>query len=101
MPRAAGVVQVLVHVVALCDELPDMVLAPAGGGAVGRALLETAIRARPLTSLAGRTWRILCGVNAGGAELQALSELAASEGEGRVIVERARADFVRMLGVCE
>ncbi|MFM9979758.1 MAG: glycosyltransferase, partial [Burkholderiales bacterium] len=69
--------------------------------AVGRALLETAIRARPLTSLAGRTWRILCGVNAGGAEMQALTELATSKGEGRVIVERARADFVRMLGVCE
>ena len=77
------------------------VLVSAGGGAVGRALLETAIRARPLTSLAGRTWRILCGVNAGGAEMQALTELATSKGEGRVIVERARADFVRMLGVCE
>ena len=39
VPRAAGVVQVLVHVVALCDELPDMVLAPAGGEAGGRLLL--------------------------------------------------------------
>lgn len=77
------------------------VLVSAGGGAVGRVLLETAIRARPLTRLAGRTWRILCGVNAPDAEMQALSALAASKGEGRVIVERARADFVRMLGVCE
>ncbi len=39
VPRPAGVVQVLVHVVALCDELPDMVLAPAGGEAGGRLLL--------------------------------------------------------------
>jgi predicted glycosyltransferase len=39
------------------------VIVSAGGGAVGAALLEAAIRAKPLTALAGRTWRILAGNN--------------------------------------
>ncbi len=77
------------------------VLVSAGGGAVGRRLLETAIRARPLSGLANRTWRILVGVNAGAPEMDALSGLAAATGEGRVVVERARPDFVRMLRNCE
>lgn len=77
------------------------VLVSAGGGAVGRALLEAAIRARPLTCHAGRTWRVLCGVNAPREEFEALSALAASTGQGRVVVERARPDFPQMLGRCE
>jgi len=67
------------------------VLVSAGGGAVGRRLLETAIQARPLTSLRDRTWRILAGVNS--------KHLLALEGEG-VSVERARNDFTLRLKNC-
>ena len=76
------------------------VLVSAGGGAVGNKLLETAIRARPLSILANRTWRILGGVNAGSVELAALARLAALEGEGHVVVQRARPDFTRLLANC-
>jgi predicted glycosyltransferase len=67
------------------------VLVSAGGGAVGRRLLETAIQARPLTSLRDRTWRILAGVNS--------KDLLALQGEG-VIVERVRNDFTLRLKNC-
>ena len=67
------------------------VLVSAGGGAVGRRLLEVAIAARPLTRLRDRTWRVLAGVNA--AHLDAL-------GGGGVIVERARNDFTLRLRNC-
>lgn len=67
------------------------VLVSAGGGAVGRRLLETAIRARPLTALRRRTWRILAGVNA--------REVETLEDDG-VIVERARSDFGQRLRNC-
>jgi predicted glycosyltransferase len=77
------------------------VLVSAGGGAVGRKLLEAAIRARPLSGLAKRTWRILGGVNAGQADMEALSRLAIESGEGRVVVEQARPDFAHMLENCE
>ena len=43
------------------DAGTDEVLVSAGGGAVGRRLLETAIAARALSSLRDRTWRILAG----------------------------------------
>ena len=67
------------------------VLVSAGGGAVGRRLLETAIRARPLTRLRDRVWRILAGVNAG--------DLTGLQGE-RLIVERVRDDFALRLKNC-
>jgi predicted glycosyltransferase len=67
------------------------VLVSAGGGAVGRRLVETAIRARPLTRLRGRTWRILAGVNA--------NEVETLRSDG-VIVERARSDFIERLRNC-
>jgi len=76
------------------------VLISAGGGAVGRRLLETAVRARPLTTLAERTWRVLAGVHAPAADFRALAELASGLGKGRVIVERARADFKALLRNC-
>lgn len=69
----------------------DEVLVSAGGGAVGRRLIETAIAARPLTRLKDKTWRVLAGVNAKGME-----DLA---GEG-VVVERARNDFTLRLRNC-
>jgi predicted glycosyltransferase len=67
------------------------VLVSAGGGAVGRRLIETAIAARPLTCLRDRTWRILAGTNA--REVETL-------GSDGVIVERSRSDFTQRLRNC-
>ena len=77
------------------------VIVSAGGGAVGAGLLETAIRARPLTTLRSRTWRVLAGGNLQEASFAALARLAAEIGEGRVVVERARSDFTTLLANCE
>ncbi|HLG52557.1 MAG TPA: glycosyltransferase [Steroidobacteraceae bacterium] len=78
----------------------DEVIVSAGGGAVGRTLLETALRARHRTRLAQRIWRVLTGVNAPAQEFAAIERLAAQEGQGRVIVERTRDDFVTRLANC-
>jgi predicted glycosyltransferase len=78
----------------------DEVIVSAGGGAVGARLMEMAIRARPLTSLAGRTWRLLAGVNLALPDFEALRSLASRIGEGRVVVERSRPDFTRLLANC-
>jgi predicted glycosyltransferase len=67
------------------------VLVSAGGGAVGRRLLETAIEARALTRLRDRTWRMLAGVNA--------KDIDSLKGEG-VIVEHSRNDFTLRLRNC-
>src|SRR5437868_5622117 len=69
------------------------VLVSAGGGAVGRRLLEAALAARPHTLLRGATWRLLAGSNAADADLRALARQA---GAG-VIVERSRDDFQSLL----
>ena len=72
------------------------VIVSAGGGAVGARLLETAIRARPASSLRSRTWRILAGAQAGQADFARLRSLA---GPG-VEVERVRNDFTLLLKNC-
>jgi len=74
----------------------DEVLVSAGGGAVGRPLLEAALVARPLTSLRDRPWRLLAGINALEADLASLRKRA---GPG-VIVERSRQDFTARLASC-
>ena len=71
------------------------VLVSAGGGAVGRRLLEAAIRARPLTRLRGLTWRVLAGVNAD--YLEELQRLAPPG----IVVEQNRQDFTTLLRNCE
>lgn len=76
------------------------VVVSAGGGAVGARLLDCAIRARSLSLLRDRTWRILVGVNADRAEFDRLAHLAKDLGAGRVIVESARADFTELLQNC-
>ncbi|HEV3007970.1 MAG TPA: glycosyltransferase [Burkholderiales bacterium] len=92
--RLAGKLHYTGYVV---EEIPmgstgkDEVLVSAGGGAVGRRLLETAIQARALTRLRDRTWRILAGVNA--------KDIGSLGGTG-VIVERARDDFTLRLKNC-
>jgi predicted glycosyltransferase len=78
----------------------DEVIVSAGGGAVGARLMEMALRARPLSGLASRTWRLLTGVNIDPADFAALRALAERVGEGRVIVERSRADFTQLLANC-
>jgi predicted glycosyltransferase len=70
------------------------VLVSAGGGAVAQPLLEAALGARPLSSLAGRTWRILTGAN-----FKGFDSLKSRAGEG-VIVEHARNDFTLRLKNC-
>lgn len=69
----------------------DEVLVSAGGGAVGRKLVETAIRARALSALRNSTWRILAGVNA--------KEVETLHIDG-VMIERARSDFTQRLRNC-
>jgi predicted glycosyltransferase len=70
------------------------VLVSAGGGAVGRRLLETAIDAREHTLLRNATWRLLAGVSCSDADFRALSR----KGGSGVIVERSRDDFQALLG---
>ncbi len=67
------------------------VLVSAGGGAVGRRLLETAAAARALSSLRDRTWRVLAGINA--------KDMRSLKSEG-VIVEQYRNDFTLRLKNC-
>jgi len=96
--RLAGKLHYTGYVV---DEMPltgdagkDEVLVSAGGGAVGRRLLETALQARALSSLHSRTWRILAGLNS-----DQFERLASQAGQN-VIVERARNDFTLRLRNC-
>lgn len=72
------------------------VVVSAGGGAVGAALLDAALAARPLTRLAATTWRLLAGPNLGAADFARL----AGRAPGGVVVERARADFGQLLANC-
>jgi predicted glycosyltransferase len=75
------------------------VLVSAGGGAVGRRLLRTALEARPLCALREQPWRLLAGPYAAQEEFEALRERAAAD-RTRVIVERERADFTTLLKNC-
>ncbi|MDP6705420.1 MAG: glycosyltransferase [Alphaproteobacteria bacterium] len=74
----------------------DEILVSAGGGRVGQHLLECAIRARALSCLKDRTWRVLAGYHLDEAGLTALRNLAPVG----VVVERARADFPSLLMNC-
>jgi predicted glycosyltransferase len=72
------------------------VLVSAGGGGVGRKLLQTAVRARQQTLLRGATWRVLAGANCSDADFRALGDMA---GEG-IVLERSRDDFQALLANC-
>ena len=74
----------------------DEVVVSVGGGAVGGALLRTAIETRRRGCLANLRWRLLTGPNLPEAEFAAL---AAGLPEG-VVLERYRPDFPQMLGRC-
>jgi predicted glycosyltransferase len=72
------------------------VLVSAGGGAVGAPLLWAALRARPLSSVRDRTWRLIAGPNLPQADFDAV---AADLSTG-VILERFRSDFQNLLRNC-
>ena len=72
------------------------VLVSAGGGAVGRRLLEAAMLARSRTLLRGATWRVLAGINCSEADFQALGRSA----QPGVVLERSRDDFAALLANC-
>jgi predicted glycosyltransferase len=72
------------------------VLVSAGGGAVGGALLATALAARRQGCLADRGWRLLAGPNLGNAEFAVLG----SRLPDRVVLERFRPDFPELLRRC-
>jgi predicted glycosyltransferase len=94
-PRLAGRLHYTGYVVAQAAATGDAgageVLVSAGGGAVGRRLLETALEARALSSLRNRSWRVLAGVN---------SKKLPSFQDENVIVEPARNDFTLRLRNC-
>ena len=72
------------------------VIVSTGGGAVSEALLDAAIGARALSSLADRPWRVLVGHNLP-EERFAAWRSAAPAG---VTIERARTDFTTLLRNC-
>ena len=72
------------------------VIVSAGGGAVGLDLLSAAIAARPRTTLAQNTWRVLVGITVPDADYARIAALA-SDG---VVVERARSDFPTLAANC-
>ena len=74
----------------------DEVVVSVGGGAVGGALLRTAIETRRQGCLANLTWRLLAGPNLPEPEFAALAT-ALPEG---VVLERYRPDFRQILRRC-
>jgi predicted glycosyltransferase len=74
------------------------VLVSAGGGVVGRGLLECALAARKLTRLAGAPWRLVTGPQLPDADLAAIRAQAARM--ENVSVDRYRPDFQALLAGC-
>ncbi len=72
------------------------IIVSSGSGAVGENLLCTALKARLLTSVQDRTWRILVGYSMSDAVFDSLKKEEVAGVPG-VIVERARPDFVTLL----
>lgn len=104
-PRAGEIADLIVHtgyvasesgVPAPAGEGADEIIVSAGGGAVGRQLIEAALGAHALVGLAARRrrWRLLAGGNLDDAIFRTLQSHAA---EG-IVIERARGDFPALLG---
>jgi len=74
----------------------DEVVVSAGGGAVGAALMQAAVKARPLSRLGDKTWRLLTG-HAIETKARAALRRAAKAAGGGVIIEDSRADFLSLL----
>ncbi len=81
------------------DEAPGTgeVVVSSGGGAVGEALLKTAMQARSLSEASDRTWRMMVGATV---EADKFEQLQALAPEG-VVIERARRDFTTLLMNCD
>ncbi|MFO1127704.1 MAG: glycosyltransferase [Rhodospirillales bacterium] len=101
-PQAAAIADKLVYTGYVTGPSPGAsvrnratgeVIVSVGGGAVGLPLLQAALRARPLSRLAGHVWRLITGPNLGEADYE---RLAWDPPDG-VIVERWREDLPRML----
>lgn len=69
------------------------VIVSAGGGAVGAQLLHAALKARPMTPLADRRWRLLVGPNLPADDRAILAEAATAN----IVVEPVRGDFPALL----
>jgi len=69
------------------------VVVSAGGGAVGDALLEAALTARPKSTLAASRWLLLAGATRSDDEIAQLRNQAPNG----VDIERSRADFQNLL----
>jgi predicted glycosyltransferase len=105
-PPAAAIADKLVYTGYVTGEAPadrepggegaGEVLVSAGGGAVGGALLTTALEARRQGCLAAHGWRLLGGPNLPLAEFAAL----AARLPERVVLERYRDDFPLLLHRC-
>ena len=76
------------------------VLVSAGGGAVGKRLMQAAVCARRLSELGGRRWRLLAGMNCSETELAELRALALAEAGDGIRVEQHRPDFLQLLASC-
>src|SRR3989454_7178510 len=72
------------------------VLVSAGGGVVGRRLLESAMLAREQTLLRGVTWRGVAGLNCSEADFRALQRHV----KPGIALERSREDFAALLANC-
>lgn len=74
----------------------DEILVSAGGGAVGRPLIEAALAARPLTRWRDKPWRIVTGPGMAERDLDAL-RLSLPAG---VQLDRVRADLPALFARC-
>lgn len=78
------------------EEPEGEILVSAGGGAVGRPLIEAALAARPLTQFRDRPWRIVAGPGMAEADVAAL-RARLTEG---VALDRLRPDLPRLFARC-
>ena len=88
-PRAA--------LTARADTAQGEVVVSMGAGAIGPALPDAALAARPLSKLADAPWRLITGPHLPEREFARLQEAAPSD----VVVERFRADFRALLAAAE
>ena len=99
-PEAAGFAEKLIYTGFVAPPAPEArtgprsgVVVSAGGGAVGEALIETALAARPLSRLAEQPWTVLTGPNFPETRLAAL----AGQNPERVTLARAHPRFLALL----
>jgi predicted glycosyltransferase len=84
------------HAVAATDAGAGEVLVSAGGGAVGMALFDAALAARPLSLAHAAPWRLLVSAQEDAGAIAALQHRAGPD----VIIEPVRPDFPGMLRHC-